>query len=186
MIDIHTERLLPVKDLPAYLESRGLGKRISMKTVNRWILTGCEGVRLEVVRFGGIIATSYEAVQRWADRQARALDADAAPRIRPAPRRSSAPPAPDSRPGPQETVRILTEHRLIPTEVDKLIGTIELPPGSSGGYVATVLFRCGFRKLADLQRSTIEKLLSIQGIGKRSAPVIRALWAAVSSMAEGR
>jgi hypothetical protein len=186
MIDIHTERLLPVKDLPGYLESRGLGKRISMKTINRWVLTGCDGVRLEVVRFGGIHATSYEAVQRWADRQAQALDADAAPRIGPTPRRSSAPPATDSRPGPRETVRILTENRLMPTEIDKLIDTIELPPGSSGGYVASVLFRSGFRTVADLRRSTIEKLLSIQGIGKRSAPVIRDLWAAVSSMAEGR
>ena len=58
MIDIRTEQLLPVRDVPAYLESRGLGKRVAQKSVQRWIHRGSDGAKLEAIRIGGMLVTA--------------------------------------------------------------------------------------------------------------------------------
>jgi Protein of unknown function (DUF1580) len=72
MININHEQLLPVNKVPAYLQSRGLGKRVSVGTVYRWMIAGVGGVRLETVRIGGQMVTSAEAIQRWVEARERA------------------------------------------------------------------------------------------------------------------
>jgi Protein of unknown function (DUF1580) len=67
MININHEQVLPVNKVPAYLQSRGLGKRVSVGTVYRWMIAGVGGVRLETVRIGGQMVTSAEAIQRWVE-----------------------------------------------------------------------------------------------------------------------
>lgn len=62
MIDIGTEHLLRISDVPGYLAGRGV--RVSRRAVYAWVAHGL----LEVVEVGGILHTSREAVQRHAER----------------------------------------------------------------------------------------------------------------------
>src|SRR5262245_61512614 len=144
MIQVHTERLLPIKELPAYLDSRGFGRKVTKRTVTRWISHGRAGARLEAIRIGGRIMTSVEAVQRWVAAQNSAAEQPALAASPPAYRASSQPPAPPV-PTHQQTERILMEHRIVPTELDRLIEGLpdELPGARS--HVAGVLFRNGYR-----------------------------------------
>lgn len=66
MIDIGTEQLVPLHDVPKILPLRGNGKRIHISAVYRWAQRGVRGTRLEVVRVGGTTYTSREALQRFA------------------------------------------------------------------------------------------------------------------------
>ena len=79
MIDIRTEHLLPVKDVPGYLESRGIGKRVTLRSVNRWIQRGSDGAKLEAIRIGGMAVTSREALQRWVEAQSRSVGPEQGP-----------------------------------------------------------------------------------------------------------
>lgn len=69
MIDIRTESLIAVRDVPRRLPVRPNGRRLHVSAVYRWIQRGVGGVRLEAVRIGGTTYTSLEAMQRFADRQ---------------------------------------------------------------------------------------------------------------------
>lgn len=178
MIDVRTEQLLPARDLPAYLASRGFGKTVSTRTVRRWIEHGSEGIRLEAVRIGGVLMTSLEALQRWVVAQ-NPTSATPAPNndARPSPRVAG----PHAVPSKAETDHLLTEFRLKPTEVDRLLDTLVDCPESARAHVAGALFRCQIRRLSDLSRRTLDELLAIRGMGPRSAPVLRALWARLGS-----
>jgi hypothetical protein len=61
MIDLQTENLIPLSQLPDHLPSAQRGKQISSATLYRWIERG-----LETVRIGGMRYTSIEAVGRFA------------------------------------------------------------------------------------------------------------------------
>jgi len=67
MIEVTTESLIPLHDVPRLLPSRGNGKRIHISAVYRWIQRGVRGVRLESVKIGGTSYTTAEALQRFAD-----------------------------------------------------------------------------------------------------------------------
>jgi len=67
-IDIATEELIPVRDVPSRLPAKN-GKRVHFSAVYRWMKRGVGGVRLEYVSIGGTRYTSVEALQRFADRR---------------------------------------------------------------------------------------------------------------------
>jgi len=175
MIDVGTERLLPAKELPMWLEARGYGRRVTMRTVNRWIERGSDGARLEAVNIGGQLMTSVEAVQRWVEGQnpaSRARDSS-----------SHAPAAGGSAPAhsaptvaaPRGSERVLVEHRLLPTELDLVIDRDRKSNDATRRLVAGVLFRAGHRSIAALARAPLESLLSLPRIGKASSDLVRRL-----------
>ncbi len=77
MIDITTEQLIPLRDVPKLLPPTARGKRVHVSAVYRWVQRGLGGVKLEAVKLGGRTCTSVEALQRWSDR--RTADQAAAP-----------------------------------------------------------------------------------------------------------
>jgi len=176
-IDLNTEHLLPLKDLPEYLAAQGFGKRVTMRAMKRWVRQGCDGVCLEVVVIDRAILTSLEAVQRWADRQT------AANGLSPSAPASQSCPASRSGGGEhtiehEASVHLLTEHRVLPTELDRMIHSLDHPT-STLAFAAGVLFRFGLRTPEDARRSGLPGLLAIKGLGKRSDAVIRSLWTAL-------
>ncbi len=175
MIDIHTEQLLRLTDLPDYLESRGLGKRFSMRAVRRWVRHGCDGALLETVTIDGLLLTSFEAVQRWVEQQSRVNDTGDPP----APSRLCGA-APDAGPSPEHasSMHLLTEHRIVPTALDRVIKTLDHPE-SARAFAAGVLFRAGLRTPADVLQLGHEKLLAIVGLGAKSKSVVQSLWNAL-------
>lgn len=66
MIEIGTEELVSLRDVPKLLPAKGNGKRIHISAVYRWVQRGIKGIRLEVIRIGGTSYTSREALQRFA------------------------------------------------------------------------------------------------------------------------
>ena len=51
-----------------HLPRRRRGKKPHASTLYRWALNGVQGVRLEVIRVGGTLCTSLEALQRFCER----------------------------------------------------------------------------------------------------------------------
>lgn len=68
MIDLSTETLIPLRDVPRQLPVRPHGKRLHISGVYRWVLRGVRGVVLESVKVGGSTYTSREALQRFSER----------------------------------------------------------------------------------------------------------------------
>jgi len=68
MIDISHETLLTFSEACRCLPRRRRGRKASLSTIWRWSRHGLRGIRLEVVRIGGAVFTSREALQRFADR----------------------------------------------------------------------------------------------------------------------
>lgn len=171
-IDVHAERLLPLRELPEYLLGRGLGTRVTMRAVNRWVRTGCRGVQLETIVVDRLTLTSLEAVQRW-------IDGQSAPQQRLAklPPQSPTAPAPaQSQVGEHATsVHLLTEHRALPTELDRLIEALD-HPRTTRAFAAGVLFRAGLRRPAEARALGLDGLLAIRGLGAKSKSVVRSLW----------
>ncbi len=117
--------------------------------------------------------TSHEAVQRWVaaqtmqtpvcdDRQPPIAAVDTA--------------APEQR----ASLHLLTEHRVIPTELDQAIFALDLPR-TTLAYTAGILFRAGLRTRADARREGLRGLMAIQGMGGRSELVIRDLLQALAA-----
>ncbi len=67
-IELKSETLLSVADVPRCLPSRPGGRRVHVSAVYRWIHRGVRCVRLEAVRVGGTMYTSEEALERFARR----------------------------------------------------------------------------------------------------------------------
>jgi hypothetical protein len=67
MIDILVERLIPLTEVPDFIPSTTLGRRLSIATVWRWAKFGVRGRRLESVKVGGSFYTSREAIARFAE-----------------------------------------------------------------------------------------------------------------------
>jgi len=68
MIDLATERLIPLRDVPRHLPPRPNGKRLHISAVYRWAQRGVRGTVLETIRMGGSTYTSLEALQRFGER----------------------------------------------------------------------------------------------------------------------
>jgi hypothetical protein len=66
--------------LPWIPRRRGRSGRLHVSTMWRWALKGIRGIKLEVVKVGGTLCTSAEALQRFFDRLANGNAVDDAPR----------------------------------------------------------------------------------------------------------
>jgi len=73
-MDMLRENLVTLSEAARGLPGRRQGKRIHPSTVYRWAVRGIRGHRLEVVRIGGTVYTSCEALQRFAERLTAAPD----------------------------------------------------------------------------------------------------------------
>jgi hypothetical protein len=83
MIDIATEKLITLA-AAARLRPPSRGDRPTHpSTVARWALRGLRGVKLEVIRIGGQLYTSVEALQRFADRLTEPERVGKAPAVQP-------------------------------------------------------------------------------------------------------
>ena len=89
MIQIHSERLIPIPKVPAYLESRGF-HRVHISAVYRWTKSGSRGVRLESLRIGGQKVTSIEAIQRFIEATTRNSTGGSLPPSKPTSRQREA------------------------------------------------------------------------------------------------
>lgn len=69
MIDIQTETLVPINEIPSHVPGR-----IHIATCWRWIQRGCRGVKLETLLIGGKRFSSLEALQRFAETTTIAAD----------------------------------------------------------------------------------------------------------------
>lgn len=168
MIDTTKEQLIPVREVPGYLEQRGFRERVHVGAVYRWILNGLDGVRLESVRIGGTTLTSAEAIQRWA--AAREQMRHEHPGAAPTPPKVVA-----MRQRREDTRRRLEEFRVLPTRLDRCIRSLDAGEATTREHVANVLFNAGMRSIADFQARTVDQLLAMTGIGPKSVPVVRAL-----------
>lgn len=68
MIDFERETVYPLKEAAGFLPRRRAGRKTHPATLFRWHSPGLRGVRLEVIRVGGSLCTSREALQRFFDR----------------------------------------------------------------------------------------------------------------------
>ena len=68
MIDLSSEELIPLREVPRVLPPRPTGKRVHISACYRWTSRGLQGVRLETLKVGGTRYTSIEALQRFAER----------------------------------------------------------------------------------------------------------------------
>lgn len=82
-IDIETETLIPIRDVPARFPCKPSGKHVHISAVYRWMSKGVRGAHLESIRIGGTSFTSVEALQRFAERQTNATSNGAASAVTP-------------------------------------------------------------------------------------------------------
>lgn len=73
MISIQTEKVITAAEVGNHCPVRRAGKKIHSSTVIRWWKRGCKAedgsrVYLEMIRVGGTLCTSVEALQRFFDR----------------------------------------------------------------------------------------------------------------------
>jgi Protein of unknown function (DUF1580) len=74
MIDIHTETLVSIKEIPKHFPGRP-----HTATIWRFIQRGIRGVKLETLLCGGKRFSSLEALQRFVERTTAAADGDSLP-----------------------------------------------------------------------------------------------------------
>ncbi len=67
MIDISTETVIPLREVPRHLPARPNGKRVHVSACYRWISRGVRGAHLDSITIGGSTYTSKEALQRFAN-----------------------------------------------------------------------------------------------------------------------
>ena len=68
MIEVGREKVISLTDACKLLPKRRAGKRPHVSTLYRWCSHGFQGVQLEVIRIGGTLCTSEEALQRFFER----------------------------------------------------------------------------------------------------------------------
>jgi hypothetical protein len=63
------EELIPLTSVPSmgvpFVPTRQSGRRIAASTIYRWATRGCRGVKLEVLRTGGVTCTTRAALLRF-------------------------------------------------------------------------------------------------------------------------
>lgn len=65
MIDVRTEEVIPVREVPEHVPKKRGNKKVHISTVHRWISRGVRGRRLETILVGGERYTSWEALNRF-------------------------------------------------------------------------------------------------------------------------
>jgi hypothetical protein len=68
MAEIFHESLMTLSEAARALPGRRQGKHAHPSTLYRWAVRGIRGQRLEVVRIGGTVYTSRQALERFAER----------------------------------------------------------------------------------------------------------------------
>jgi hypothetical protein len=68
VIDLSTETLKSLSEAAKLLPRRRRGKRPHPSTLHRWATNGLRGEKLEVLRVGGTICTSEQALCRFFER----------------------------------------------------------------------------------------------------------------------
>src|SRR5512140_3760075 len=93
MIELATESLIPLRQVPELLPRRPNGKKVHISAVYRWTTHGIRGGVLESIPIGGTTYTSTEALQRFAELLAanRSDQATPASRMTVSPSTSSSP-----------------------------------------------------------------------------------------------
>ena len=83
MIDIRSEKLIPLRDVPSlpWIPPRRKGSRLAVETVHRWATNGIRGVKLETVCAGDTRCTTEAGLLRFFERlnQPRATTATQTP-----------------------------------------------------------------------------------------------------------
>jgi len=74
MIEISSEALIPISEVPA-----ALPRRVSIASVYRWMLRGVKGIHLQTILIGGRRYTSREALQRFAEQTTAAASGERPP-----------------------------------------------------------------------------------------------------------
>lgn len=64
MIDVEREYLMGLYEVQDWIFER-FGRRFSRSTIYRWIGRGARGRKLDIVRVGGLLYTSREALTRF-------------------------------------------------------------------------------------------------------------------------
>jgi len=95
VIDLASERKIPLAVAAAETPPARNGKKTHLSTLLRWVLTGAKApdgtrVRLEAIRLGGRWFTSREALQRFAEALTPRFDGDPPPAPRSPARRRRA------------------------------------------------------------------------------------------------
>jgi hypothetical protein len=72
MIDISSEKILPLREAAKLVPSARLGRPCTFQCILRWVLNGTrapdgQNVKLDALRLGGRWITSREALQRFAE-----------------------------------------------------------------------------------------------------------------------
>lgn len=80
--------MMTLAEAAGYLPRNQHGKKITLRTLERWVRHGHRGVKLEGLPLGAKIYTSKEAIQRFSNALA-AKVADAAPVVELAPKKPS-------------------------------------------------------------------------------------------------
>jgi hypothetical protein len=89
VIDITTGKpLIPLAQVPSlpFIPHRRCGRKLHVSTIFRWAQRGVNGVRLEVLRAGGSLCTTVEALQQFFASLAEAHRHECRPPTKPAPR----------------------------------------------------------------------------------------------------
>jgi hypothetical protein len=83
MIMLGAERLIAISELPALLPRRRNGKRVHVSACYRWISRGVgpEKHKLEAIRIGRTMYTSWEALQRFGENLGTSMTPDSASSI---------------------------------------------------------------------------------------------------------
>ncbi len=74
MIDITSEELILVRDIPSHLPKQPSGKKLHISAIYRWMKTGIQGERLETVFIAGCRYSSKQALNRYWSRVTQAKD----------------------------------------------------------------------------------------------------------------
>lgn len=67
MIDLASEQVVSLHDVPRRLPRRRGGRPVHVSCVYRWTTRGCRGLILESIQIGGTRCTSIEALTRFFD-----------------------------------------------------------------------------------------------------------------------
>jgi len=78
-IDIETETVIALADVPVRLPQRRGGKKPHISCIYRWAKKGCKGIRLETIQIGGTSCTSTEALQRFFEKLTAARSGEPVP-----------------------------------------------------------------------------------------------------------
>ncbi len=65
MIEVCTDELIRLRNVPDVLRNIVMGRKIHSSTVHRWASKGVRGIVLETVSVGGIKYTTKEAIRRF-------------------------------------------------------------------------------------------------------------------------